>query len=251
MRAGRTYAIGISVSYALLLLLLPASTDARTAGLVLSEALRAASWAVAGFGALSAARDLSARDHDDGSVSLANASGYRARDVLVSHWAAGAMRIAFWLFVPFALLALFAGVRFSTSAGVDLGVGLAAVGLVYAPLLGVTASTLAGVRRGCFPVTAGSRCCCSWSDLTCCGCPFRAAERTGRLRLVARTEQRAGSAAGLGTTGLCLTAAFARGPARWMRAFRTACRWCSAHRPTISRACASCSRESVPRGKAA
>jgi hypothetical protein len=151
MRAGRTYAIGISLSYALLLLLLPASTDARTAGLVLSEALRAASWAVAGFGALSAARDLSTRDHDDGLVSLANASGYRTRDVLVSHWAAGAMRIAFWLFVPFALLALFAGVRFSTPRALLWASGWLAVALVYAPLLGVTASTLSRGAARLFP----------------------------------------------------------------------------------------------------
>jgi hypothetical protein len=151
MRAGRTYAIGIAVSYALLLLLLPASTDTRTAGLVLSEALRAASWAVAGFGALSAARDLSARDRDDGLVSLARASGYQERDVVVSHWAAGGMRITFWLFVPFAVLALFAGLRFSTPQALVWGVGWLGLCLVYAPLLGVTASTLSRASARLFP----------------------------------------------------------------------------------------------------
>lgn len=151
MRAGRTYAIGISVSYALLLLVLPASTEARTAGLVLSEALRAASWAVAGFGALSAARDLSARDQNDGLVSLAGASGYRECDVVFSHWAAGALRIAFWLFVPFAALALFAGLRFSTPRSLVWACGWLGLSLVYAPLLGVTASTLSRAAARLFP----------------------------------------------------------------------------------------------------
>lgn len=151
MRAGRTYAVGIAVSYALLLLLLPASTDTRTAGLVLSEALRAASWAVAGFGALSAARDLSARDRDDGLVSLAHASGYRERDVVISHWAAGGLRIAFWLFVPFACLALLAGLRFSTPQALAWASGWLVLGLLYAPLLAVTASTLSRTLAWLFP----------------------------------------------------------------------------------------------------
>jgi hypothetical protein len=151
MRAGRTYAIGIAVSYGLLLLLLPASTDTRTAGLVLSEALRAASWAVAGFGALSAARDLSGRDRTDGLLSLAQSSGYGKRDVVVSHWAAGGMRITFWLFVPFALLALFAGLRLSTPRALAWACAWLSFALVYAPLLGVTASTLSRALARLFP----------------------------------------------------------------------------------------------------
>jgi len=151
MRAGRTYAIGISVSYALLVLALPASTDGRTADLVLSEALRAASWAVAGFGALSAARDLSTRDQGEGLVSLARASGYRERDLVLSHWAAGALRIAFWLFVPFAVLASIAGLRFAGSRSPAWAAGWLALALVYAAVLALTASSLARAAARLFP----------------------------------------------------------------------------------------------------
>ena len=149
-RAARAYGVGISVSYALMILLLPSTTEASTFAALVKNALSSASWAVAGFVSLSAARDLSQRDRVDGVSALAESRGYGNHALEWSRFGAAAFVIAVWLFLPLAALSLLAGLRL---AGPSTAWTLAWLGFLalYVPLLALTLSALARVAARFYP----------------------------------------------------------------------------------------------------
>lgn len=107
-RAARLYGIGIAVSFAILIGILPRPVSPSTLEDLLVSALKSASWAVAGFSALSAARDLVGRDREDGVLSLLAQRGFDPRTLELSRALGAAFLIATWIAVPAALLALLA-----------------------------------------------------------------------------------------------------------------------------------------------
>ena len=149
-RAARAYGIGIAGTNALLLLLLPSTTEASAFAALLKSASSSASWAVAGFVGLSAARDLSRRDELDGISALASSRGYDARDLDLSRVGAAAFVIAVWLFVPLSLLSLIAGIRLSAPSGAWTIAWIAFLAL-YSALLAVTLSALARLAAHLYP----------------------------------------------------------------------------------------------------
>jgi hypothetical protein len=149
-RAARAYAIGIAGTNALLVLLLPSTTEASAFAALVRNASSSASWAVAGFVGLSAARDLYGRDQLDGISALASTRGFDARDLGLSRVGAAAFVIAVWLFVPLAVLALIAGVRLSAPSGAWTIAWIAFLA-PYAALLGITLSALARLAAHLYP----------------------------------------------------------------------------------------------------
>lgn len=149
-RAGRAYGVGIAVSHALLILLLPKTTEASAVTELLKSGLVSASWAVAGFVSLSAARDLAARDDGDGLTELAATRGYDSRDLTLARFGAAAFVIAFWIFVPFTLLALLAAFR-SSIAGAVWALGWIGFVAFYVAILALTTSALARIAARLYP----------------------------------------------------------------------------------------------------
>jgi hypothetical protein len=99
MRLARMYSLGVALSFALVTLLTPTSGRGPVNGWI-ADALRSASWVVAGLSALSAARELEPRDDADGFSALAALRGsarehrYRARALAI------ALRIALGVCLP-------------------------------------------------------------------------------------------------------------------------------------------------------
>jgi hypothetical protein len=146
MRAARLYGIGIAVSYAIVLWLLPAPVDAGAMAAVLRNALISASWAVAGFSALSLARDLTTREQSEGITSLIRLHGYDARELRVSIVAAGAFAIWIWILVPFVALVLLSGAVIEAVSKTGWTLAWLAFAAAYAAGLALIASALS---RGC------------------------------------------------------------------------------------------------------
>lgn len=142
MRMARAYSFGVALSFAVLVALLP--TGARSAfNRWLVDALRSASWVVAGLSALSAARDLEQRDDADGFSSLCALRGSGRGERAWAQAIATALRIAVGVCLPaLAVLAVSA----LKSRGPALGQWLllwTALIVGYAAALGVTLSLLA------------------------------------------------------------------------------------------------------------
>lgn len=109
MRTARIYALGIGASFALILSLSSMRALFAGADALLHRALGSASWVVGGLSALSAARDLARRDHDDGVSTLACLRGYDARSLELSRVLAAASRIGIWVGGPCLALLLLPG----------------------------------------------------------------------------------------------------------------------------------------------
>jgi hypothetical protein len=146
MRAARLYGIGIAVSYAIVLWMLPAPLDAGTVANVLRNALSSASWAVAGFSALSLARDLTEREQSDGIAALIRLHGYDTRELQVSIVAAGALAIWIWVLLPFAALVAVSAPMLDGVSKVSWTMAWLSFAVLYSAALALGASMLS---RGC------------------------------------------------------------------------------------------------------
>jgi len=140
IRLTRLYAIGIGVSYSVLVFTAP--LDRGLAPRLWLKCLTIGSW-VAGIGALSLARDLVARDTSQGLTGLARLRGFGARELERARVYAGAIKLGSTVAVPGAMVALMALLRFRTAAGAATALGLLLFTLAYAALFGSTLSVLA------------------------------------------------------------------------------------------------------------
>jgi hypothetical protein len=141
MRLARAYALGVALSFAVLVALLP-TTDRATFDRFIVDALRSASWIVAGLSTLSAARDLEQRDDVDGFGSLFSLRGAGRRERAWSRGIAGATRIALGVSVPALTVLAVSGLK---SRGPALASWLALWTLLilgYAAALGITLTLL-------------------------------------------------------------------------------------------------------------
>jgi hypothetical protein len=99
MRLARMYSFGVALSFALLALLTPTTGRSAINGWIV-DALRSASWVVAGLSALSAARELEPRDELDGFSALAALRGSAREQRSRARALATALRIALGVCVP-------------------------------------------------------------------------------------------------------------------------------------------------------
>ena len=143
LRLGRLYGFGIGISYAAVAMFAPPSTGG--AAKLWVRCVVTASW-VAGVGALSLARDLSARDTAQGIVSLSRLRGFGEAQLERARTLAGALRLAGTVLVPGLILALGLLLRFRTWHGALVALSLAVLTLPYAALVG---GTLAPLARAC------------------------------------------------------------------------------------------------------
>jgi hypothetical protein len=148
LRLGRIYGFGIGVSYALVLFV--GSGSMATVAQLWGRALATASW-VAGIGALSLARDLSARDAARGLSGLSRLHGYSELELERARTLAGALRLSSTVAVPGLLLSLAALVRVRTFQGVGVALLLALLTLPYALLVGGSLAPLARVCSRLLP----------------------------------------------------------------------------------------------------
>lgn len=142
MRLARMYAVGVAFSFALLALLVPAASVAAF-NEPIADALRSASWVVAGLSALSAARDHEQRDDADGISTLAVLRGSTREQHAVARMVASTLRIALGVCAPGLLVLLVAATR---AEGPELArwfTRWAAFILLYSLGLGATLSMLA------------------------------------------------------------------------------------------------------------
>jgi hypothetical protein len=144
MRLARAYALGVALSFALLVALLPATTQA-TFDRYIVDALRSASWIVAGLSTLSAARDLEQRDEADGFASLFALRGAGRRERAWSRAIAGATRIALGVSVPALAVLMVSALKWRGPALVPWLALWTALIVVYATALG---TALAALSRG-------------------------------------------------------------------------------------------------------
>lgn len=133
LRLTRLYAVGIGISYAILTYGL--APDSRLATGMWARCLTTASW-VAGVGALSLARDLTARDDAQGLASLVRLRGFGEPALERARTAAGALRLITAIATPGLLVALSALLRFRNWSGASTALLLALLTLPYAALLG-------------------------------------------------------------------------------------------------------------------
>lgn len=147
MRLARAYAFGVALSFAALAALTPYPGRAAFNGW-LGDALRSASWVVAGLSALGAARDLAQRDDADGFSTLAALRGADRRALDGARVLAAALRIALGVCVPALAVLTVAGLR---SPRAELLPWLAQWGafiVSYAAGLGVVLALLARLCSG-------------------------------------------------------------------------------------------------------
>jgi hypothetical protein len=143
LRLGRLYGIGIGISYGVVELVGPASTT--TSVRLWVRAVATASW-VAGIGALSLARDLSARDAACGLGGLTRLRGYGEAELERARTLAGALRLSTTVALPGILLSLASLLHLHTLRGTAVALALAALTLPYALLVG---GCLAPLARAC------------------------------------------------------------------------------------------------------
>jgi hypothetical protein len=140
IRLTRLYAIGIGISYSVLVLTAP--LDPGVVPRLWLKCLALASW-VAGVGALSLARDLSERDASQGLAGLARLRGFGARTLERARVAAGAIKLSTTVAIPGMLVSLTALLRFRSTAGAFTSLGLGLFTVAYALLVGTTLAVLA------------------------------------------------------------------------------------------------------------
>lgn len=143
LRLGRMYGIGIGISYAAVAVFAPPS--AAGAAKLWVRCVATASW-VAGIGALSLARDLSARDATSGLSSLSRLRGYGEAELERARVVAGSLRLGGTVLVPGIILSLGLLVSFHTWRGALVALSLAVLTLPYAALVG---GSLAPLARAC------------------------------------------------------------------------------------------------------
>lgn len=143
LRLARLYGFGVGASYALLVLVGPASLG--VAANLWARALTIASW-VAGVGALSLATDLATRDATQGLTGLARLRGVGERELERARTIAGARRLGTTALMSGLLVVLAVLLRFRTLHGSLAALGLAFVTVPYAALVG---GTLAALARAC------------------------------------------------------------------------------------------------------
>lgn len=153
-RAGRLYGIGVALSFAVLIGFLPEPVSPSKVEDLLIAALKSASWSVAGFTALSAARDLGRRDDDDGILSLVAQRGHDPRSLELSRVLGAALWVASWVAGPALVLAAFAWTRLGDWSLWPWTFSWASFVLFYSASLGIAAG---GLARGAARVTSWGR----------------------------------------------------------------------------------------------
>jgi hypothetical protein len=148
IRLTRLYAIGIGISYSVLVLTAP--VDPGLGPRLWQKCLTLASW-VTGVGALSLARDLVERDVTQGLVGLARLRGFGPRALERARVVAGAIKLATTVAIPGLLVALAALLRVRSAAGAFTAFGLIVFTLAYAALLGCTLAVLARAASRALP----------------------------------------------------------------------------------------------------
>jgi hypothetical protein len=143
VRAARIYAFGVALSFAVLMLLAGSSDRRQALHGLFFDALSTLSWVVGGMVGLSAARDLRARDADDGISSLVRQRGHGERELEQARFLAATLRVARLVAVPGVVIALVAALRIRTLASLPWCAYLCAAPIVYALLLGAGVSLLA------------------------------------------------------------------------------------------------------------
>lgn len=143
MRAARAYALGIALSFALLLSVVPSSARAFLAKYSLREALLGASWFVAGLSALAAARDF-ATVRRRAYSSFALGYGFAQREDLLARLLVVGLRIAAGVLVPVAVVVAVA--RLTAARSSAWCVAWLFAGSLYALALG---AVLAGLALAC------------------------------------------------------------------------------------------------------
>lgn len=118
---------------------------------LLLQALRSASWFVAGLCALSAARDLVRRDLEEGVTALVAQRGHDPKSLELSRGLAAALLIATWIGLPAVLLALLAWVRVSDLSSLPWAIAWVSFAIVYSIALGLVIGALARVASHISP----------------------------------------------------------------------------------------------------
>jgi len=142
-RAARLYGIGIAASFGVMIAVLPRPVSIGALEGLLLQALRSASWFVAGLCAFSAARDLARRDFEEGVTALVAQRGHDARSLELSRGLAAAQFIALWIGVPSSILALIAWIKTADPARWAWTAGWLGFVIVYSSLLGIVVAGLA------------------------------------------------------------------------------------------------------------
>jgi hypothetical protein len=143
IRLTRLYAVGIGLSYSILVFTLPLS-DGLAARLWMNG-LTTASW-VTGVAALSLSRDLAERDATQGLVGIARLRGFGARELERARLAAGAIKLSATVLIPGVMVSVAALLRFRTLSGAATAFALLVFTVGYAALFG---TTLAALARAC------------------------------------------------------------------------------------------------------
>lgn len=138
----RLYAVGVGCSFATLALFVPTASAASFNG-TLADALRSASWVVAGLSALSAARDHEQRDDADGISTLTALRGATREQRTRARTMASALRIALGVCAPGLAVLLIAGLRADGPGIAAWFARWAAFIVLYSLGLGATLSILA------------------------------------------------------------------------------------------------------------
>lgn len=146
MRLARMYAFGVAFSFAALALLVPAAS---VAGFneAIADALRSASWVVAGLSALSATRDHEQLDETDGISTLTTLRGATRAQHAWARTMAASLRIGLGVCVPGLVVLLVAMLRAEGSELTAWSTRWAMFIVLYSLGLGATLSLLARASR--------------------------------------------------------------------------------------------------------
>ena len=146
-RFGLLYAVGIGVSYGILVLIAASADGDRAARALIVRALGTATWVVAGLISLSLAADWNRLDDRDGVLGLLRLRGLPVESLEVARCFAAARRIALLVALPTLLCCALAGARVRSLGSAGELVAMALAASAYACLLGAGASVLALAAR--------------------------------------------------------------------------------------------------------
>jgi len=140
------YAVGIGLTYGIMIVLLGAGSEPAARALILRE-LTTVTWVVGAMVGLSLAADWRRLDGDEGVFGFLHLRGIAAESLDLARWYAAARRIALLVAAPTLLCCALAGARIrSLEAALGLA-GLALATAAYACLIGAGASSLALAAR--------------------------------------------------------------------------------------------------------
>ena len=151
VKSARLYAIGIGLTFAILLALAPRASTTWLVDQLLLQALTSASWIVAGLAALASARNLEQKDREEGVESLVEQRGHTAKALELSRVLAAAVLIAARVGLPLLFLIAVGWMRLGDWSLAGWFFGWSGFVVIYAAALGLVLGVLARVAARISP----------------------------------------------------------------------------------------------------